>query len=296
MYFTWFRPPHIFRQTVAPLIRSKTLGNSLDTGAQQHYELEAQKEVFYVLFFFLSQHSVIDTGDQIRRPTETRFAFTLGILCVLRVLPLFALSSLEGGEGDKHLCDPPSGAIIFRWERSGREKLSLLLSWLSRRVTAAATVVTVCMHAGGERGHKKRKRLLGSGERPIGKRFSSSSVHFAERNEEEQEHKTHVFSLLPSLSLCSSCDEERGRTAEGKKCDSPFPPFFPFFPPSFSSLIALLPPSDHWPLSVFTSPYTSVRPVCLSVRRRRRRHRKIRGTEFDFLLFPSVSFLSLQVQ
>ena len=90
------------------------------------------------------------------------------------------------------------------------------------------------MHAGGERGHKKRKRLLGSGERPIGKRFSSSSVHFAERNEEEEEHKTHVFSLsLPLLlSVAAVMKREDGRR-RGEKCDSPFPPFFflfQFFP------------------------------------------------------------------
>ena len=51
------------------------------------------------MFFFLSQHLVIDTGDQIRRPTETRFAFTLGILCVLRVFPLFCTLESRGGGG-----------------------------------------------------------------------------------------------------------------------------------------------------------------------------------------------------
>ncbi len=196
MYFTWFRPPHIFRQTVAPgtrpLIRSKTLGNSLDTGAQQHYELEAQKEVFYVLFFFLSQHSVIDTGDQIRRPTETRFAFTLGILCVLRVLPLFALSSLEGGEGDKHLCDPPSGAIIFRWERSGREK------------TISITILTV------SEGHRNRDCSNLVHARRRRKRAQKKEAPFRQRRAAYR--KTLLFLF------CALCRKKRGGAGTQNAC------------------------------------------------------------------------------
>ena len=164
---------------------------------------------------------------------ETRFAFTLGILCVLRVLPLFALSSLEGGEGDKHLCDPPSGAIIFRWERSGREKLSLLLSWVSRSEGHRNRDCSNRVHA------RRRRKRAQKKEAPFRQRraayrktllFLLCALCRKKRGGGGTQNACLLslsLSLPVLLSVAAVMKREDGRR-RGKKCDSPFHLFFLF--------------------------------------------------------------------